>query len=407
MTASQTVPSPCSWTANPASRCVSARFVSPDHLTKGAKAAWEDLSERASEPNIFAEAWCLLPGIAAFGDGQDVRLLWVEDEAGLVGVMPVEIGALYGRLPVRHFRNWAHHNVFLGTPLVRAGAEGSFWQSVIDHLNAEPESVNFLHLDGLVEGGPMHLALQQVVAAAGDPLAIVHQVERALLQSDLSPEDYYAATVRKKKRKELNQLANRFQELGEVEYRRFGERPDDDLNDWRDVFFMLEAKGWKGAAGSALGSDDTTRQFFSDLIAGAQERGRLDFLRLDLDGQTVAMLVNFLSPPGSFSFKIAFDEDYARFSPGVMIERYNYDILNRPDIYWMDSCASADHPMINSLWGQRRNIIRVTTPLKGPKRRMVHDLVRAGEEMMAAYRRWQMRGQDCAADLTATEDDDK
>ena len=82
------------------------------------------------------------------------------------------------------------------------------------------------------------------------------------------------------------------------------------------------------------------------------------------------MLINFLAPPGSFSFKIAYDEAYARFSPGVLLELDNLDLLARGDIDWMDSCAAENHPMIDSLWGERRTIVRVSLPLAGARRRL-------------------------------------
>jgi hypothetical protein len=99
------------------------------------------------------------------------------------------------------------------------------------------------------------------------------------------------------------------------------------------------------------------------------------------------MLVNFLAPPGSFSFKIAFDEDYARFSPGVLIQIENLRILARPDIGWMDSCAVADHSMINSLWGERRRMVRATVPLAGAVRGLTFRISRAAENASAALRR--------------------
>ena len=94
-------------------------------------------------------------------------------------------------------------------------------------------------------------------------------------------------------------------------------------------------------------------------------------LRLTLDGKVIAMLINFMTPPGGFAFKIAFDEDYARFSPGVLIKIENLKVLGRPDIEWMDSCAVENHPMINSLWAERREIVRITVPLAGARRKAV------------------------------------
>jgi hypothetical protein len=94
-----------------------------------------------------------------------------------------------------------------------------------------------------------------------------------------------------------------------------------------------------------------------------KKAGRLQLLALELDNRPIAMLVNFLAPPGSFSFKTAFDESFARFSPGVLLQIENLRILERPEIAWMDSCAAEQHPMIESLWAQRRTLARVTVPL--------------------------------------------
>ena len=96
---------------------------------------------------------------------------------------------------------------------------------------------------------------------------------------------------------------------------------------------------------------------------------------------------SWISTPGSFSFKTVFDEDYARFSPGVLIQLENLKILDDPRIAWMDSCAAEDHPMIDSLWTERRAIVRVSVPLKGLRRRAIYALCTTLERASAALRR--------------------
>jgi hypothetical protein len=108
---------------------------------------------------------------------------------------------------------------------------------------------------------------------------------------------------------------------------------------------------------------------------------------MELDGRPIAMLANFMTPPGSYSFKIAFDEDHARFSPGVLIQIENLRVLERQDVEWMDSCAVEDHPMINSLWAERRRIVRLSVPLAGPLRRTTFRVCRLAEDASAAMRR--------------------
>lgn len=346
----------------------------------GLAAEWEALARNAGEPNAFAERWFVEAGLAHLAGDVDVRLLAAHEDGALIGLLPVCVAPRFGRLPVPHVTNWLHHNAFLGTPLLARGRERAAWGAMLDALDASPWARGFLHLDGLVEDGPAHCALREVRTCD-----TVHRAERALLQSDLGSTAYYEATVRKKKRKELKRLQSRLAELGKVTTRRLAEPGE--LWPWCDTFLGLERSGWKGRAGSAIASDPANEAFFRAALAGAWEAGRLEMLRMDLADRPIAMLVNFLAPPGSFSFKIAFDEAFARFSPGVLIQLDNYAILDRAGIDWMDSCAAANHPMINSLWAERRRVVRVSVPLAGAWRGAQFRLVRTAERASAALRR--------------------
>jgi CelD/BcsL family acetyltransferase involved in cellulose biosynthesis len=349
-------------------------------LPPGWDQAWTTLATRASEPNVFAESWFLRASAAHLPLPEGGRLLTVWQGPELIGVLPLCIARKYGRVPVGHVQNWLHYHAFLGTPLVRAGRENDFWHHVLDALDAADWAPGFLHINSLVENGPVHRALASVRRTD-----VVLRSERALLESTLSAAAYYEANVRKKKRKEIGRLQSRLRELGIVTCDRL--EASDDINLWCNDFLALEGSGWKGRAGSALGTGDATRGFFTSALLAAHALGRLEILRLAVDGKPIAMLVNFLAPPGSFSFKIAFDENYARFSPGVLIQLENLAILERGEMGWMDSCAVADHSMINSLWAERRSIVRVTVPLKGAKRQLAFLASRSLETGAAIVRK--------------------
>ncbi|WP_231636210.1 GNAT family N-acetyltransferase [Novosphingobium sp. ST904] len=150
------------------------------------------------------------------------------------------------------------------------------------------------------------------------------------------------------------------------------------MPEWCERFLALEASGWKGKAGSALANHAGTAALFRESLKGAAARGRLERLSLTLGGRPIAMLASFLTPPGAYSFKTAFDERYSRFSPGVLLQRENLDILERGDIEWSDSCAAADHPMIDHLWRERRTMARLSIAIGGPlRRRLFRSFVRA------------------------------
>lgn len=347
--------------------------------------AWDRLATGAAEVNVFAERWFVMAAVHHLESEGDPHLLQIWEgegvDARLIALLPLVISRHYGRLPVRHVTNWRHYQSFLGTPLIAAGRERDAWRAMLDALGRTRWARNFLHVEGLVENGPVHRGL----IAAGHPCETVHRIERAMLASRLSPEAYYEQAVRKKKRKELKRLSARLEELGEVRVQRLAS--PEELAPWTDAFLALERAGWKGRDGAALANTPQTEAFFREAVAGAHAAGRLEMLRLDCDGRPIAMLVNFLAAPGSFSFKIAFDEDYARFSPGVLIQIENYRILERPEIAWMDSCAVQDHPMINSLWTERRAIVRVTTPLGAGRGAGLFHVCRAAERAAALLRR--------------------
>jgi hypothetical protein len=56
---------------------------------------------------------------------------------------------------------------------------------------------------------------------------------------------------------------------------------------------------------------------------------------------------------------VAFDETWARFSPGVLLEvDAIHDCWQRPGFEWMDSCASPRNRLMGRLWSGTRAIER-------------------------------------------------
>lgn len=364
------------------------RLVAASVPDERRRAAWARLAASASEPNAYAECWFVEASLDHLCNGRDIRFAEVWNQHGdLVGLVTLTHQDRYGRMPARHLGNWMHYHCFMGTPLIARGAEVGVWRALISALDASDWPCGFLSLSGLEDGGPIHNGLVTAAASLGREAPTVHRYERALLASQLDGETYLETQVRGKKRKEWRRQVSRLRETGSLAFSVLG--APDQLADWCSEFLRLEAAGWKGNDGAALAKDPATAQFFRHALAGAMTAGKLEFQRLDLDGRAIAMLVNFRTPPGSWSFKIAYDEALARFSPGVLIELENLPrVLADPEIDWMDSCAVADHPMINSLWGQRRTIIQVTVPLSGIRRMALYRTCRTAETASARVRQF-------------------
>lgn len=346
-------------------------------MTAEALGRWDALAECAAEPNPFLESWYLGPALRTLDPAGCVRLLVLEQDGRWLGLLPVIRDARYYGWPLPHWRNWVHGNCFLGLPLVARGHEETFWRALLAHADQTAGTALFLHLSQMPLDGALYQAAQAVAAQERRTMALVHREDRALLASGLPPADYLEAALSGKKRKELRRQFTRLSEQGVVAV----SRQDDGgrLDEWVAAFLALEVAGWKGAAGSALASAPATAALFTEALAGAAARGKLERLTLTLDGRPIAMLATFLAAPGAFSYKTAFDERFARFSPGVLLQRENLALLERAGLEWCDSCASADHPMIDHLWRERRAVGRISIAIGGRLRRAVFRRIAAAE----------------------------
>jgi CelD/BcsL family acetyltransferase involved in cellulose biosynthesis len=351
---------------------------------------WAELAEQAAEANAFYTPDMLQAALARLAPPGAVRM--IEAHAGelLIGLLPVTVMPRHGRLPLACVGNWMHRHCFFGAPLLRKGHEQAAWTDFLAQLDAAPWAPHFLHLSTVDAAGANAAAIEAVCTAQRRPFAEIQRHDRALLRSDLSADAYWEGNVRAKKRKELRRLHKRLGEMGALESRMLAGAAD--LPRWCEDFLALEASGWKGREGTALACAAEDAAFFRDAAAAALAAGRLLFLRLDLDGRAIAMLANFLHMQGAFSFKIAFDEQLARFSPGVLIEIDNLRAVQESArVAWMDSCAAPDHPMIDSLWAERRSIVHYRialrgTGLSGLRRRAAFRLAGTVESLAATIR---------------------
>ena len=338
---------------------------------------WERLAARAAEPNPFFEPWYLLPSLRQWGTAERVVTKAWFHQGRLAGLLPVVRNAGYYGHAVTHARGWLHPNAFCGVPLIAAGQEDAFWQALLAHFDRSARRALLLHFPLLPAEGPVNAALDRVLAARGRAHYPVTEEHRALLRGEGSAATYLEAAMSAKKRKELRRQHNRLAEEGTLAFERLTD--DAGLAEWTAEFLALEAAGWKGEAGSALACAPETRGLFAESLAGAAADGKLERLALRLDGRAIAMLVNFITPPGAYSYKTAFDEAYARFSPGMLLQLENLALLERPDVQWADSCAVEGHPMIERLWRDKRRMVSRNIAIGGMARRAAFRLLMAYE----------------------------
>ncbi len=69
------------------------------------------------------------------------------------------------------------------------------------------------------------------------------------------------------------------------------------------------------------------------------------------------MQCNYVGHDAAYAFKSAYDEAYARYSPGVLLELENMRVTREEvSVPWMDSCAVPNHPTLDRIWSARRRV---------------------------------------------------
>lgn len=307
--------------------------------------AWDGLAAAALEPNPFYESWMLLPALEAFGPGKNFRLVTVWNGDRLEALLPLERTRGLNGLPLPALQSWRHRHMLLCTPLVRAKGATETLAALIESLRAD---VSVLSLKYIPADGPFHRA----VTATGVRCLALDGYSRPILRRAKDGETYINEFISRKERQELRRRERRLQDLGRLRFVALA--PDGDVGRWIDDFLRLEASGWKGQQGSAMICSEANRRFLTETFRAAHGQGRLEMVGIDLDGKPVGRCTGFIAGEGAYAFKPAYDEGFAKFSPGIIAEVARIRNLHAlPGVRWMDSFTDADNSVMSRLWRDR------------------------------------------------------
>lgn len=310
----------------------------------------DQLAAEATEPNPFFEGWYLRRTLE-FLSTDGLQLLAVRNAADeLICVLPLTFRRQFKRLPYRTLRSWIHAFAFLAAPLVHREHVQEAIDAILDWFCDSGAAADVIELVNIRMDGEVAAALDTAMARRPQLLSRRTRWTRAMHRLD-RPDD--PAHMSAKQRSTLRRKERRLGEEGTLRYRVMSD--DDDLAVWLANFLQLEASGWKGRAGTAIDAEASGRAFLAAACQAARARGQLHMLALELDGRPIAMKCNFVSGNQGFTFKIAYDEAYARHSPGVLIELFQMRCIRdtHPHLQAIDSCTSADNTLFTNVWPDR------------------------------------------------------
>jgi len=326
-------------------------LLDPVSLDKAQLAAWQALADSAIEPNPFYEPAFVLAAIEAGEPStRGLRLLVVVgDDGRWLACLPA-VKARHARLlPV--WQAWNGPYVFLTCPLLAGESPG---RQVAALLGGVPGRVTgrAIEFGCLPDEGLAELAFNSGLQQLDWAPAWRRRFERAFLVRRPDA-DAYTASISSHHRREANRRRRRLADT-------VGAEPEivaaGGSAEAVDAFLEVEASGWKGLAGTALASREEDAAFFRLMCERFDRLGRVEILLLRAGGRVLAAECVLLAGEGCFTFKIAFDEEFARFSPGIEVVLGQIGWFHDSGILWSDSCADPDNRMINRLWPDRRRL---------------------------------------------------
>lgn len=307
------------------------------------------LADAAPEANAFLE-----PAVVDAAQRADpsvpiiVLLAWdVGSEDCLVGVWAfARRGGPFGRL-----RAPAFPLATLATPVIREGWSQSVLAAWFAHLDSDRTLPKLIELNPMDIGGPVGIALERLVATQRCARHFVARHRRPILASDLDPEVYLRQAVSGSRRSKLRQLRAKLGRKGELN-RIVHEGAA--VPAAAEQFLELEARGWKGRRGSAIGADPVEAAFVLGALAALAARGRAAISALTLDDRPVSMCILLRSGGTAFTWKIAYDETVGSCSPGYQLALADTAmLLSDPAVARTDSCAAAERGIMSELWMER------------------------------------------------------
>jgi CelD/BcsL family acetyltransferase involved in cellulose biosynthesis len=357
---------------------ISVRIGPPDPALSD---AFEALARRAA-PNVFMHPAALAAATARSFARVRVLEAWHGENAArtLVGLWALgeqRVARFWPRLLVAPPYDYA----FVGGPVVDPDHADAVLPAFFDAIAGDPALPKIIKLK-LIDGdaatfAPMMRALQ---ARRGQMLRLAEHPRPFLGQEGDRKRSGSTA-------KKLRQDWNRLSALGHADVT--NERGRDHVRAAFEIFLELELKSWKGRSGTALLCDEDDADFARRLILDLAGRGAASVALLRVDACPIAAQVLLYCGGMAYTWKTAFNAEFAKFSPGALLVDKVSDALLASGVTQIESCA-LEESFMAQLWTGRRATVDLLVDV-GAADSLRFALVHLGERAYAAARerrRW-------------------
>lgn len=328
-----------------------SRLIDIRNLSPSDEEAWRRLAARSVEPNPFYEVDFLVPACHYLKNGNRAALLVAEEAGHFHACLPVRRVKVLGVVSPPVITSWRHLYGYLGTPLVAPERSVEALSSVLAGLRGTGAFPRLMVFELFGDDGPVAAALRSAAAELGLTVQVHASGERAVFRCQDEKADALPATIKKARRARARQWRRLCDDYGDTAVVDRAGDPDGSTD-----FLAMEAAGWKGKAGTAMMSRPGDAAFYREVTVRFGVSGRLYLHALEAGGKTLAIQSDLRAGHMLFGWKIAYDERFGSYSPGVQLQLRVFDLASKDDLHGVDTCSDVGNDHQSRLFPDRRRI---------------------------------------------------
>ena len=296
--------------------------------------------------------------------------LWAFEERGIVPLWPAFLAAP------------PYDYAFVSTPVVDPAVMDDVIAAFFDAIERDRALPNVIRLKFLDADSEAYQAMLRALSRRASQTLMLSERQRPFLAGE--SEMKRSGSTRKKLRQDWNRLSA----LGAADV--VNDRMSSAAQDAFETFLTLEAGSWKGAHGTALLNDAKDAVFARRLIGDLAAQGNASVALLRVDGRPIAAQVLLYCGTMAYTWKTAFDADYAKYSPGaLLVDKVTDELFATHGIAAIESC-SPEKGFMAQLWSGRRATVDLLVDV-GARRSLNFALAALAERSYVQLKNWRDR----------------
>lgn len=282
--------------------------------------AWNKLIRHGRYAEPFFQPYWFEAFANSFARTIECGLLTVRSQEKLVGIMPLMTRrSVFGGMPVRTLRSLSGIHSCRFDFVIDAAHEDEVAQHAWGALSSKL-SWDAIEVLNVPEDGAFHKLMRYAkqdhhLTATWSTL---HSPYLDLPRNSTDPFEYCPIRY-KHYRKRLRGCRRKIEKEGAL---RFVQTTDFSESIFSQ-FLALESSGWKGKNGGAIACNQNAIEFYRHALTSAGKAGHIRFTSMTVNDRTIAMDLGLLTENRFYcSPKVAYDEEFSRYSPGHVLNQH-------------------------------------------------------------------------------------